>query len=51
MALKKTGNKPEEVIFIDDKEEYARLAEKLGMKSVWFQNPQQLKTELKKFMK
>lgn len=51
MALEKTKNKPNEVIFIDDKESYVETAKKLGMKGIIFKNPKQLNTELKKFIK
>jgi putative hydrolase of the HAD superfamily len=48
LVLKMTGEKPENVVYIDDKEEYVKLAEKLGMNAIWFKNPEQLKSGLRK---
>ena len=48
LALEKTEEKPENVVYVDDKEEYVETAKKLGMNVIWFKNPEQLKEELKK---
>jgi epoxide hydrolase-like predicted phosphatase len=45
-ALKKLELKPEEVIFIDNQIENTEAAEKLGIKSILFENADQLKEEL-----
>lgn len=37
---------PEELVFIDDKEEFLEPAKNLGMKVIHFENPEQLKKEL-----
>lgn len=37
---------PEVCIYIDDKEKYLRPAKKLGMKTILFRNPEQLRIEL-----
>ena len=48
IALKQTKNKPEEVIFIDDKERCVKIGRKLGMASIHFKNSNQLRLEFKK---
>jgi len=48
LALKKAGEKPEHIVFIDDREGYVKTAKKLRMKAVHFKNPRQLSKELKK---
>ena len=47
LALKLTGESPENVVYVDDKEEYAETAKKLGMNAIHFKNPEQLNEELK----
>lgn len=47
LAIDKTGDKPEDIIFIDDKEEFVETAKKVGMKAIYFKNPEQLEEELK----
>ncbi|MBI2676481.1 MAG: HAD-IA family hydrolase [Candidatus Yanofskybacteria bacterium] len=49
LILRRLGVKPEETIFIDDKQENLDIAEKLGMKSVLFKNNKQFFSKLKKF--
>lgn len=49
-ALQKTGNKPNEVIFVDDKEEYVKTAKMLGMNGIHFKNAKQLEREIRKIM-
>src|SRR3989338_1737463 len=49
MAIEKAQNRPEEVIFIDDNEEYAENARKAGMHAICFKNPMQLKQELSNY--
>ncbi len=44
--LKKTGLTPEECLFIDDKPEFLEPAKNLGMKTILFKNPEQLKKDL-----
>lgn len=46
LALHKTRNKPDEVIFIDDKWDYVNTAKKLGMSTIHFKNTKQLKREI-----
>lgn len=46
MVIEKVEAKPEEVIFIDDKKSSLLPAQELGMKTILFQNPEQLKKEL-----
>lgn len=50
LALKKLNIKPEECIFIDDKKKNCEAAQKLGIKSIIFENPDQLKEELATFL-
>jgi epoxide hydrolase-like predicted phosphatase len=47
-ALKKMKMKPNEVLFIDDKEVNLAVARELGIKSIQFNNNAQLMTELKR---
>lgn len=47
LALEKTGNQPEEVIYVDDKKEFVETAKELGINVIHFKNPEQLKEELK----
>jgi epoxide hydrolase-like predicted phosphatase len=49
LILKKLRMKPEEVVFIDDREEFLVTARNLGMKTILFRNSKQLKTDLKGF--
>jgi len=49
IALNKLNVKPEECIFIDDQKKNCEAAEKLGIKSIVFENPIQLKKELATF--
>jgi HAD superfamily hydrolase (TIGR01509 family) len=48
-VLKKIKRKPEEVLFIDDIKELTEKAASLGINTIHYQNPEQLKRELKKF--
>lgn len=47
LALKKLGLKGHECIFIDNKEEYARGAERAGLRAILFKNAEQMKKVLK----
>ena len=47
LALEKTNDKPEDVAYIDDKEEYVETAKKLGIKAICFKSPKQLEEEFK----
>lgn len=49
LALNEAGSKPEECIYIDDLEKNLDPAEKLGMKTILFKNPKQIKKELESF--
>jgi putative hydrolase of the HAD superfamily len=49
IALEKLGLKPEEAVFVDDKKENIEGAEKVGIKTVLFENPDQLKEKLLSF--
>ncbi len=49
IALSKLNASSEECIFIDDQKENCQAAEKLGIKSIVFENPIQLKKELATF--
>ena len=51
LGLEKTGNKPNEVIFIDDREELVGEARNLGIHGIWFRNPKQLEGELNSIIK
>lgn len=44
--LGKINRKPEEVIFIDDKEEYIKIAKTLGIHGILFKNNEQLSRKL-----
>ncbi len=46
--LGKTGMKPGECVFIDDKDENVERAGKLGMKALLFENAEQTENELRK---
>lgn len=48
LILKKTKLKPQEIIFVDDYEPYLEPAEKLGMKTILFQNNKYLVRDLRK---
>jgi len=48
LALKKLKVKPKECIFIDDIKEFLKPAKKLGIKTILFENPQKLKSDLRK---
>jgi len=49
LALARTGVKPEEAIFIDDKESCVIAAEDIGMKGIVYTNNEELMKELSKF--
>lgn len=48
IALKKVDFKPEQILFIDDKEINLPPAQKLGIKTLLYKNPEQLREELKR---
>ncbi len=48
IVIEQIGLKPEEIVFIDDKEINLPPAQKLGMKTILYKNPDQLRGELKK---
>ncbi len=47
--LKRLGAKPQDCLFIDDKEENLLAAEKIGIKTILFKNAEQLKRDLRNF--
>lgn len=47
--LEKTTSKPEECLYIDDKDSLLKSAAELGMKTILFTGPEFLKEELKKY--
>lgn len=49
ITLNRLKTNPEETLFIDDKEEFRRGAEKLGIHTILYKNSQQLKEKLKSF--
>lgn len=50
IALDKLGVRPEEAIFIDDKEANVKGAERAGINAILFRDPGQVKRELSAFM-
>ncbi|HUQ84802.1 MAG TPA: HAD family phosphatase [Candidatus Limnocylindrales bacterium] len=46
MTLEKTGVKPEEAVFIDDKAELLEPASQLGMTTFLFESPEKLRSDL-----
>jgi epoxide hydrolase-like predicted phosphatase len=46
IALERLGVKPPEVAFIDDRADFIEGAQKLGMHTIRFENPQQVKDAL-----
>jgi putative hydrolase of the HAD superfamily len=46
IALERLGAKPPDVVFIDDRVEFCRGAEKMGMHAVLFENPTQVRGAL-----
>ena len=48
MAIKKTGLKPGEIVYTDDRKELLDAPKKLGMKTIHFRNAAQLKRDLRK---
>ena len=51
MALKQTGDKAENIVFIDDNENHTKTAKGLGMHVILFKNPKQLNKELNKMLR
>lgn len=48
LSIKEAGCKPEEILFIDDLEHNLEPARKLGIKTILFKNPIQIKEDLEK---
>ena len=46
IALERLGVKPREAVFIDDRVDFIEGAQKLGMYTIRFENPQQVKEAL-----
>ena len=49
-ALKKLKTKPEETVFIDDKEENVRAAEELGLQTILAHSPDQVMREVRRMI-
>ncbi|MFH1211707.1 MAG: HAD family phosphatase [Candidatus Woesearchaeota archaeon] len=49
LLLKKLGEKAENCLFIDDSEKNINIAKSIGLKTIQFKNPEQLKKELISF--
>jgi epoxide hydrolase-like predicted phosphatase len=49
ITLIRLGVKPKEAIFIDDKRDNVNGAEKIGINTILFESPEQLKKELSSF--
>lgn len=47
-VVKETGLLPGEIVFIDDRPENIEASREVGIVSIRFENPTQLKTELRK---
>lgn len=50
MALRQTGEKPENVIFVDDNERHVEKAKDVGMNAIHFKNPKQFETAMKRLI-
>ncbi len=50
LMLQKLGEKPESCLFIDDKAENIKIAKSIGLNTIQFKNPEQLKKELNSFL-
>ncbi len=46
-VIKTAGRRPEEIVFVDDRSENIEAARSLGIIAIQFENPTQLKTELR----
>jgi putative hydrolase of the HAD superfamily len=46
IALERLGTKPSEAVFIDDRADFIEGAQKLGMHTIQFENPQQVREAL-----
>ena len=46
--LRKSGSQPEQAVFIDDRRPNVDGALAVGMEAIWYQNPEQLRTDLSK---
>ena len=50
LSLQNLGVKPNEAVFVDDQQRYVEAAMSLGMKGVYFQDFDQMKTDLEKLL-
>jgi putative hydrolase of the HAD superfamily len=50
LAIKKLGVKPEEIVFVDDKQENVEGAKKVGMKGVLFEEVEEVRREIGKIL-
>ena len=51
LVAKKLNVKPEECVFVDDIDQFVKVAKSVGMKAILFKNNKQLKSDLKKLLK
>jgi len=49
IAVKQLSSRPEQTIFIDDKQEFINAAKQVGINTILFKNIEQLKNELARF--
>ena len=50
LAVKKTREKAQDLIYVEDKEEHVKTARKLGMNVIHFKNPEQFRKELENLL-
>jgi len=48
ITLERLGSKAEQTVFIDDRQDYIRGAQKVGLNTILFNNIDQVKDELKR---
>ena len=49
ITIERLGLKPEQTVFIDDKQEFINAAEQIGINTILFKDVEQVKTELARF--
>jgi putative hydrolase of the HAD superfamily len=49
ITIERLGLKPEQTVFIDDKQEFIQAAEQMKMNTILFKDTEQIKTELARF--
>lgn len=50
LVLKELGTQPDNCVFIDDTEENTLAAQKLGFKTIWAANPEEIREKLAQFV-